>query len=118
MALKDPFAQDCLEKLQELGPVTAKAMFGGYGFYWDGVFFAVVAEPERLHFKTDEQSVGEFESAGAEQWIIDGGPTMGPGAMKYWSPPGEFLENREELRRWVELAVEAGRRSAKKSRKS
>lgn len=112
MALKDPFAQECLEKMQAIGTVTARAMFGGYGFYYDGVFFAVIAEEGKLHFKADEESVGEFELVGAEQWVYDGHPGKPPTGMPYWCPPGDFLNDPAELKRWMDLGLAAGRRKA------
>lgn len=114
MALKDPFAQECLEAIQAIGPVTARSMFGGCGFYWNGVFFAVIAEPGRLHFKGDGETVAVYEAAGASQWVWDGDPTRGPVAMKYWAPPGEVWKDAEALRDWSALGVAAGLRTAGK----
>lgn len=114
MALKDPFAQMCLERLQVLGTVTARAMFGGYGFYCDGLFFAGIMEEGRLFIKTDKETAGIFEEAGARQWIWDGDPRKGPTAMAYWSPEGDWLDDPAEIVKWGKLGVEAATRAAAK----
>lgn len=92
-------------------------MFGGYGFYFEDVFFAVIVEDGRLHFKADDLTVGKFEAAGAEQWIWEGDLERGPVRMNYWSPLGDVLEDLGVLETWVRLAVEAGRRGAGKKKK-
>ena len=60
-----PFAARVLGLLLPLGPVHAKAMFGGYGLYLDGVIFGLIAD-DRLFFKVDDDSRATFAKAGGE----------------------------------------------------
>lgn len=114
MALKDPFAQEVVEKLGVLGVISGKAMFGGWGFYCEGVFFAGIMEERRVFLKADGETEALFREAGAKQWIWDGDPSRGPVAMKYWSPEGDWLDDPAEVMKWGTLGLEAGQRSALK----
>jgi DNA transformation protein len=42
MAASPGFRDHILELLAALGPVIARAMFGGYGLYLDGRMFALI----------------------------------------------------------------------------
>ena len=76
----------------------------------------MIAEEGRLHFKVDDESQPVFEEVGAEQWVYDGHPGKPPTVMPYWSPPGQFLDDPVELKKWMELGVEAARRLAAKKK--
>ena len=56
------FVELAVESLRTFGPVTTRRMFGGWGIYRDGVFFALIAH-DTLYFKSDEESRAEFERA-------------------------------------------------------
>ena len=114
MPLKDPFAQECLEKLQLIGKVTARAMFGGYGYYCEGTFFALIAEESQLCFRCDEESISIYENAGANQWIYAGHSEKPPTKMPYFCPPGDFLLNPQELEKWANLGLDSAKRVALK----
>ncbi|HSM23090.1 MAG TPA: TfoX/Sxy family protein, partial [Rubrivivax sp.] len=64
MAGSKEFVVHILDRLQPLGAVTARAMFGGHGIYCDGVMFALIAE-DVLYFKVDDQNRPRFEALGA-----------------------------------------------------
>jgi len=44
MAKKGEFIEYLLEQMQDVGPVNARAMFGGHGIYHDGIMFALVTD--------------------------------------------------------------------------
>ncbi len=104
-----PFVTRCLTLLLPLGPVIPRRMFGGWGFFLDGVMIALVAR-ERLYFKTDEQTEPRFAAAGAEPFVYrrQGAPV----ALSYWSAPADSLEDPPALQAWAELAAAAARRAA------
>lgn len=52
-----------LQQLSRLTPVTGKPMFGGVGFYAQGLFFALIAE-DRPYFKVDDTTRPDFERLG------------------------------------------------------
>ena len=73
-----------------LRPVEANAMFGGWGLYHQGAFFAIVAG-DTLYLKTDAQNRARFEAQGLEPFVFqakDGKKT----AMSYRRAPDEALE--------------------------
>ena len=112
---REGYVEDVLELLQPLGAVSARAMFGGWGVYVDGAMFALIAD-ERLFFKIDEASRGEFEAAGGEPFVYDAGNGRKPVAMSYWTPPPEAEGDAYALLPWARRGVEAaGRARAKKA---
>jgi DNA transformation protein and related proteins len=95
---ENPFIAHILDQLGGLGPVSARAMFGGYGLYLHGVMFALVTE-DTLYFKTDARNRDAFEAAGTGPFVYEiKGRKV---AMSYHEAPAEALENAEAL---VELA--------------
>ncbi|WP_319633545.1 TfoX/Sxy family protein [Pelagibius marinus] len=104
-----PFIARCLTLLLPLGPAAPRRMFGGWGFFLDGVMIALVAG-ERLYFKTDSQTAARFAAAGAEPFVYhrQGAPVT----LSYWSAPAASLEDPPALLAWAELALGAARRSA------
>ena len=97
-----------LDLLLPLGPVRARAMFGGYGLYLDDLMFALIAF-DRLYFKADKESEALFADAGGEPFVYD--DKSKPIKMSYWTVPDEAMEDPESLLPWAELAVRAARRN-------
>jgi DNA transformation protein len=102
-----------LEQLSLLGPVTARAMFGGLGLYHDGCFFGLV-DDDTLYLRVDETTREDYQRAGMGPFrpFADEEPSMG-----YFEVPAEVLEDRSELRGWAARAVEVARRKAAAKRK-
>ena len=65
MTGRDEFLAHVLELLAALGNVRARRMFGGYGLYSDGVFFAILLD-NTLYLRTDDANRADFERAGSE----------------------------------------------------
>ncbi|HMS53805.1 MAG TPA: TfoX/Sxy family protein [Fimbriimonadaceae bacterium] len=97
--------------LEQVVPITSKAMFGGVGIYSEGLFFALIAE-DKLYFKVSDLNRGDYEEAGMGPFF----PFDSPTPMHYWEVPQSVLDNLEELRVWVDkaLAVAASAKSKKK----
>jgi len=105
---------DFMSYLTPHGPITVRAMFGGYGIFYDGVIFASVIENE-LYFRVDEESREEFEKRGSKQFVYEG---MGrPVGMPYFTIPAAILKNKKELKRWIDRAYLASMTSKKKKKK-
>ena len=109
-----PRRSETVEYLVELmrpwGAVTAKSMFGGWGLYREGLFFAIVAD-DVLYLKTDDETRAAFEAEHLEPFVVlsrDGTST----AMSYRRAPDEALENPDEMARWAGLAYGAAVRAA------
>lgn len=107
MPVRPEFREYVLEQLGRVAPVTSRAMFGGVGIYADGLFFALV-DDDTLYFKTDDDTRGAYEARGLAAFRPMGGD--GP-SMRYHGVPGELLEDVDELRPWMEAAVEVARRA-------
>ena len=110
MATSDPFTELCIELLSPLGPVRTRAMFGGRGFYVDGLFMALIADGQ-FFLKTDEQTRERFVAAGCTPFSYqtkDGERVV----MGYYRPPEDALESPPLMLPWARLAFEAALRAA------
>jgi DNA transformation protein len=106
--------QHALELFAPLGSLRTKAMFGGWGFYCDDLFFALIAE-ESLYLKADAQSIAVFKEAGGEPFryaLKDGRSTT----MDYWTVPEAALESPAEMLPWGREALAAAIRQRKPPR--
>jgi DNA transformation protein len=115
MARLDSYVEYTLELLEPLGPVQARAMFGGWGLYQGGRMFGLIAE-DRLYLKTDDTTRPTFEAAGGEPFIYDSGKGGKPVTMSYWTPPPDAADDAHALLPWARRAVEAALRAAQKKK--
>ncbi|MFM9873255.1 MAG: TfoX/Sxy family protein [Fimbriimonadaceae bacterium] len=115
--LKDPDAQRHLDLLNKQTPTTARAMFGGYGYYSEGGPVYAIFAIDKVYFKVDDANRHHFEEAGQGPFIFDMGGK--PGVMQYYSIPAEDWSTSEKLHEWITLGQQAAdRAAAKKDRKS
>jgi DNA transformation protein len=103
------FIEFAVELLGRVGPVRARAMFGGHGLYRGDVMIGLVDDDE-IFLKTDEATRPRFEEAGCRRWVFEGGGKRMESS--YFRPPDEAHESPEDMEPWARLAVEAGRRAA------
>ena len=108
------FIEHCLELFGSLGPVQAKRMFGGQGFYADDVMFALIAF-ETLYLRVDDSCKAAFESAGGEPFLYDSKQRGHPIAMPYYTVPSEAMDAPEAMVPFARLALEAARRAKAKA---
>jgi len=111
MAARSEFIDYLLEQLAPVGPVAARAMFGGHGIYLHGTMFGLVAS-DTLYLKVDDANRDSFEAAGMAPFVYDG--KNGPVAMSYYEAPPDALEDPDALRPWARSAVEAAARTKAK----
>jgi len=110
MKKHDEFIDYLLELMQPLGPVSAKAMFGGYGIYIDDLMFALVAD-DVLFFKTDEANRPDFEQRGLSPFSYDrNGKAYN---MSYSEAPAEVLDDTNAMLLWANKAIEAALKNRK-----
>ena len=108
MKAHDEFINYLLELMQPLGPVSAKAMFGGHGIYLDDLMFALVAN-DVLYFKTGEDSLAKFEERGLAPFSYQrNGKTFN---MSYCEAPAEVLDDTDAMTLWANRAVAAALKS-------
>jgi DNA transformation protein and related proteins len=113
MARLDSYVEYTLELLEPLGPVQARAMFGGWGLYHAGRMMGLIIE-DRLYLKTDDTTRPAFEAAGGEPFVYDAGKGRKPVTMSYWTPPADASDDAHALLPWARRAVEAALRAAQK----
>ena len=104
------------ELFSPLGSIRSKAMFGGWGFYCDDLFFAIIAD-DTLYLKADAESAEQYRAAGGEPFRYarkDGRMET----MNYWTVPEEAMETPNGMRPWAQLALAAAVRARKPAKKA
>jgi DNA transformation protein len=87
-------------------------MFGGVGFYAEGLFFALIAD-DRLYFKVDDSTRPDFERQGMEPFR----PFGEENAMGYYEVPADVLEDSAQLQLWMRKAVDVAANAKASKRK-
>ena len=105
------FVEHVVETLRLLGPVEATAMFGGWGLYHRGTFFALVLD-DSLYLKTDDESRAQFEAEGLLPFTFS--MKSGEVTTSYYQAPGEALENPDAMAEWARRAYAAALRAPAK----
>jgi len=107
------FVRHVIEMLRRFGAVEVRSMFGGWGLYHRGSFFALVFD-ETLYFKTDEESRADFDARGLEPFVFrqKAGDVI---ATSYCRAPAEALESPDVMEEWARKGYAAAlRKGAKK----
>ena len=80
-------------------------MFGGVGFFREGVMFALIAY-EELYFRVDELSEPDFESLGLGRFVYEkpGGKAM---SMSYCKAPPDAYDAPGIMQEWAEKGFAA-----------
>ncbi|MEL6381621.1 MAG: TfoX/Sxy family protein [Cyanobacteria bacterium J06626_18] len=102
------FRDAVVYRLNQVAPVTARAMFGGYGLYLEGVMFALIAY-NTLYFKVDDANRQDFIDADMSPFTYDGKGK--PTQMSYYQLPEAVFSDVTQLVDWVEKAHAAARRA-------
>lgn len=110
----DPTVQHLLDLMARWGGVHARAMFGGHGFYREGLMFALLADGD-LFLKVDAQSLPNFIGRNLRAFsFVAKGRTVN---LSYHEAPPEALENGAEMAAWCELAWQAALRAKAQAEK-
>lgn len=108
-----PYVEFLLEHFRPLGEIHARAMFGGYCLYADGITFAIVAD-EAVYLKADDVNRPAFLALGLEPFRpFPDSDTV----MQYYPAPADLFESPEGLREWAGGAIAAGRRADRRKGK-
>ena len=97
-----------IDMLQDLGHIDAKYMFGDWGLYLDGLFFAIL-EDDNLFVKVDDKSREFFEKNKLKQFSY-----MRKGKrcfLSYYKVPDEAIDDIDMLKYWAELGYQAALRA-------
>lgn len=119
MPRQNEFVTYLMELLEPLGPVHARAMFGGFGIYLKGIMFGLVAD-DTLYFKADEKNRPDYEEKGLGPFTYQRGARKF--AMSYYRAPAEAVDDARDLCAWAKKAYDAavrvaGHKQTEKSRK-
>ena len=102
--------------LGHLDGITGRKMFGGYGIYQDGVFFAIIAYDE-LYFIVGDSNRADYEERGSKPFVFEnkaGKKTT----MSYWQLPLEIMEDPLEIQTWIDKACTVHDEKPTKKKKS
>lgn len=106
-----------LDVFGEFPGITCKSMFGGSSFYKDGIIFACIADGV-LYFKVDDINRPQYDVMGSKPFVYEHVNTKKITAMPYYELPESILEDRDQLKLWIDASVAASVRSKKKKKKS
>lgn len=108
MAISENYLQYIKDQLSEFGEIEIKKMFGGVGFFREGLMFGMIGG-DVFRLKVDEYNQADFEQQGMKAFQS----TNKKKGMPYWEVPAAVLENKEELSEWARKAYEAAVRAKK-----
>ena len=106
MAVAQDYLDFLMDQFSDFGEVTYKKMFGGAGFYKDGVMFGGIMYGE-LHLKVDDETRPLYEEQGMKPFSHGNKKAKTP--PSYYCVPVDVVEDREELTRWAERALAAAK---------
>lgn len=87
--------------MQGLGPVRAKAMFGGHGLSLWGLTFGLVAFG-RLYLKVDAHNLGDYTERGLPAFTYQAqGQTK---QLRYHEAPPEAMDEPQAMCTWARAA--------------
>jgi DNA transformation protein len=106
-----------LEQLAGLEGLASRRMFGGFGLYSGGRFFALIAG-DILYFKVGDANRPDYAARGMRQFRPF--PDRPQVSDSYYELPAEVLEDPEQCVAWARrsVAAAAAARSAKPAPKT
>jgi len=111
---ENEFASYIVDRMQSIGPVNAKAMFGGFGLFFNGIMFGLIAD-NVLYLKVDNETESEFRDLGLEPFTYNKkGKEF---KMSYFQAPEEAIEDDEEMDLWAKKAYNSALRAASQKQK-
>jgi DNA transformation protein len=109
MAYSEDYLDFIIDQLEEFGPIEPKKMFGGIGFFKEGLMFAMIGYG-CFRLKVDDSNKQEYEEAGMLP-LVSGTKKK---SMPYWEVPVEVIEDKHELIKWAKKSYAAAQRAKKK----
>ncbi len=102
------------EVLAGFGAVQVRRMFGGYGLFYDGLMFGLVAD-ESLYLKADGINRKDFEARNLPPFEYDKRGRVVQ--MSYFLAPAEMLDDPETAKAWASRSFAAAQRAKNKTAK-
>ena len=89
-------AEQLLERLESIGGVTTKKMFGGHGIFHDAKMFGLIDSRGQTFFKAADDLKTAYEEMGSEKHS----------RMPYFSVPDDILGDPDKLKEWANKSIE------------
>jgi DNA transformation protein len=96
-----------MDKLSPIYCVRSRAMFGGYGIFYQDSMFALIAE-DTLYFKVNESNRNMYKKAQSKSF---------PHGISYWEVPAEVIEENSKFLDWANISIRIARSAPKKRNK-
>jgi DNA transformation protein len=109
VAVNQDYLQFIHEQLAGFGDFESKKMFGGVGFFAEGIMFGMISKGI-LRFRVDETNQANYEARGMTKWQ----PNPSKKGMPYWEVPVEVLEDKSALAAWATTAFGVAVKLSKK----
>ena len=109
MPRRSEFVEHVVEMMRTFGAVVSRPMFGGWGLYHEGVFFALV-HGDTLYLKADDGNAPDFEAAGLEAFVFESRNSGETILTSYRRAPEEALESPDVMAHWARGALGAALR--------
>ena len=109
MAINQSQLDFIFDQLDGIGEFTHKRMFGGVGFFKDGIMFALLGN-NIFNLRVDETNIEDFEAYGMKRFLA----TEEKKGLPYYEVPVDILEDKDRLTGWALKAFEVAVRNKKK----
>jgi DNA transformation protein len=106
---KGSFKAFVLDQLAALPQLEIRPMFGGFGLYQAGHFFAIIMAG-RVFFKINDQSRADYLDRHMPPFTYEKGRKVI--SLQYFEVPPEILDDRAALVVWAQRAIQAAMPSA------
>ena len=98
------YLKSVFEKVEPIGDIKSRAMFGGYGIFHRSLMFALIAD-DILYFKVDQSNRSDYEKAGSNKF---------PHGISYWEVPPEVFEDNNSILEWSQKSINIALSAASK----
>lgn len=109
MAVNEDFLLYIQDQLAGVAPTESKKMFGGIGFFKDGLMFGMIAN-NIFRLKMGPANLPDFKSFGMEPMYSKDKKS----SLPYYQVPTEVLEDQTQLTFWAQKAIQIALDAAKK----
>ncbi len=108
MAINNDYLKFIEQQLSEIGEFQSKKMFGGVGFFKEGIMFGMLGG-HVFRLRVDDSNRIDYESKGMEPYASKGKKK----GMPYYQVPQDILEDKGELKIWALKAFHIAKKHKK-----
>ena len=108
MAVDEEYLKYIQDQLIDFGVIEMKRMFGGIGFFKDGLMFAKIGG-QTFRLKVGDTNQQQFEDRGMKPYFSE----QKKKGMPYWEVPQDILEDRTELAKWAQQSFDIAKTAKK-----